>query len=458
MLPRWWFKYHTMRKTLLCIVVGLFSLQPVTGQISRKLDEVVEAYYSMQEFNGNVLVAKQGKVLLSKSYGYADLQGKRANTVNTFFSTASITKTFTSAMILKLAEQKKLSLDDRLSKYYPGYNAASGITIAQLLSHTAGIDDRAIQEKGKKYSTDSFTREQILLQELSDTPLASTPGATFSYSNRGYLLLGHIISKVTGLSYEQAIRAYIFKPFKMAGGFDFAGLPLDARAKGYYAETGKDYTRETPLKDSAETYAAGSIYATTGDLYAWHKVLQGSAFISKKSLEKAYTPVQGSYGYGWSINSQYGKRVVSHSGGFWGFRSNFARIPEDDVCIILLSNNEVPGLDMITKSLLAVLYDRPYTLPVKKTAVAIDQKLLQRYIGVYEIAEPHLVLEIKLENGGLVVYPKDGPRAEILALDKTHFFDKEQEGIELVFSTDDDRETVTINMNGSSRIAVKQKP
>jgi phage pi2 protein 07 len=194
-------------------------------------------------------------------------------------------------------------------------------------------------------------------------------------------------------------------------------------------------------------------------MYKWSQGLQHYEIVSKDLQDKACVPLSHHYGYGWMIDSIYGKRIVSHSGGIYGFRSNFARITDDKICIILLGNTETPGLDGITKSLLAILYNKPYQIPVKKQAVTVDESILKLYTGTYEIKEPQLVIEVKLENGGLVAYPFHGPKSEMAASDQTHFFDKSEEEIEIFFEKDEKGQIarMVINMHGTIRAATKIK-
>jgi len=449
-----YFKKIILVFTILSLVVSL----DVFSQDTSRIDSIVSAYTHIKEFNGSVLVARKGKVLLAKGYGFADQGAGRPNTDSTIFGIASITKTFTSAMILKLVEKKQLSLDDKLSKFYPDYEFGDMTTIGQLLSHTSGIDDRAIEEKRENFDKTLLSREQILLKELNGAKLRSKPGASFSYSNRGYFLLGNIISKITDMTYERAIRKYIFVPFGLTNsGFDFVGSEKIDKAKGYWAETGKDYTKETPAMDSAGTYAAGSIYSNVYDLYKWHNILQNYRFVNKKSLERAYHQYTKTYGYGWMIDSINGRRSLSHSGGFWGFRSNFTRIIDDDIVVILLSNYEVSGLNMITNDIISELYGKPVKLPRQKIAVALSPEQLVKYIGKYEIVEPHLILEVKLEDGELRIYPENGHRSDLSAESEDHFFDKIQENLEVIFGKDrNNKATMTIIMGESKRVAIKR--
>ncbi|WP_276090405.1 serine hydrolase domain-containing protein [Pedobacter sp. JY14-1] len=435
----------------------LLTATPSVAQLPAKLDSIVQTYTGLGEFNGTVLVAQRGKILLNKGYGLADQDKASPNKPETIFGIASITKTFTSTLVLKLAEQKKLAISDKINKYFPELRNCGSITIGHLLSHTSGISDRAIEEKFRNVDLTAKTLEEKLMIELDKTPLALIPGTTFSYSNRGYYLLGYLIAKITNMSYEQAVSAYILKPYRLKNsGFDFAALPQNQRAKGYWAENGKNYDKETPLNDPRITFAAGALYSTVGDLYRWHQVLQQGKFISEKSQDLAYKKYSPTYGYGFQIDSVNGQQLVSHSGGFWGFRSNFARIPKDDICVILLSNHEVSGLGEITRNLLQAVYHLPVKLPVKRIPVQVSREILERYTGNYEISAPPLKLEVKLEEKGLVVYPFQGPKSELAALDASHFYDMLQESIEITFEEQNGEKQMRIKINGNERIALKK--
>lgn len=439
----------------LCLLIGLSSI--ISAQnISQKLDELMNAYAKNREFNGSVLIAQGGKILLEKGYGFQNLDKKLMNTSATLYPIASVTKTFTATLVLKLAELNQLSLQDKLSKYYPDYPKGDSISIENLLTHTSGIfnytqdNDFMYKESGKHAS------EQKMLSLIKNKPLDFPPGKGWNYSNSAYSLLGYIIEKVTHKSYYAAIRKYIFEPLGMSdSGFDFVGLPTDKKAIGYYSDAGKDYNKQAPLYDSSVVFAAGAIYSTVGNLYKWHQGLQKNQVISKGLSAKAYTPFMKNYGYGWIIDSLFHLKIVSHSGGVPGYRSNFARIIEDDVCIILLNNTEIPGLNIITNNLLAVLYNQPYKIPVSKQAIQLDESVLKQYIGRFEVENQKLVIEFKIENNTLVVYPVNGPRSVLAALTETRFFDSEQEAIEISFEKDEAGKfnKLTLDFNGNIRKA-----
>ncbi|MEO8112698.1 MAG: serine hydrolase domain-containing protein, partial [Ginsengibacter sp.] len=202
---------------VLCVVHIGFAQD--TGS---KLDTLISAYAKLDKFNGAALVAKGGTILLDKGYGYRNSNDKVLNSEQTIFQLGSITKQFTSAVILKLQEEKKLSVSDKLSKYFPNYPKGDSITIQQLLTHTSGIFNYTNDENFMANEiTKPATREKMMAL-FQDKPLDFSPGTSWNYSNSGYSLLGYIIEAVTKKSYEQAVRRYIFAPLHMThSGFDF---------------------------------------------------------------------------------------------------------------------------------------------------------------------------------------------------------------------------------------------
>ena len=403
---------------------------------AQKTDELITAYAGLHQFNGSVLVAWQGKVILEKGYGYKNIASNTFNDAHTIFQVGSVTKQFTSTIILKLVEMKKMSLSDKVSKYYPAFPHGDSISIENLLTHTAGIynytNDRAFMQTGAvKPSTE---REMMALFE--NKPLDFPPGTKWSYSNSGYSLLGYIIQKVSGMPYEKAVRRYIFEPLHMnASGFDFTDLHNDEKATGYYQLTEKARP-VAPIVDSSVSFSAGAIYSTVGDLYKWHEGMEAYRIVPKTLLDKAYTPYKNNYGYGWIIDSVFHRRRIAHSGGIFGFVSNIARIPEDDACIVLLSNSMNTDLQGITQKILAILYHQPYQLPGERKAIALPEDSLKKYVGTYEMEDKSLI-GITLENGQLMGKSSNG-QVSALWPEKMGFFFIKEVDFQLEFRTDPD--------------------
>lgn len=304
-----------------------------TQDLAKKIEAQVDHFAVDYKFNGNILVAKGGHIFLNKSYGFADFENKVLNTPQTRFLIASMTKQFTATSIMQLQEKSLLSVEDNLDKYMPGFPSGNEITIHQLLTHTSGLP------RDIKFDKTPSSRDEAV-ELLKSTPLefVNTPGKSFSYSNLGYALLGYIIEKVSGKSYPDYIQTQFFTPLKMTN----SGLGYDRRndpnlALSYRAEDNTCLTAK-PLIDSSMWYGATGIYSTTEDLYKWDRALYTEKLLSKKSLDKMFTPNKRDYGYGWNINKLEGKTIYFHNGSTFGFRSIIIRRVDEDICIIALSN------------------------------------------------------------------------------------------------------------------------
>lgn len=435
----------------------LLSLFALCQNETAKLDELVGAYAKQYKFNGSVLVAKGGKVLLQKGYGYKNASDSLFNDGNTIFQIGSITKQFTATVILKLQEQKKLDIHDKLSKYYPGYPKGDSITIENLLTHTSGIYNYT--NDGKFMNTEAVkpSNEEKMLALFRDKPLDFSPGTSWNYSNSGYLLLGYIIQKVAKMPYEQAVRTYIFQPLQMThSGFDFTHLSDKNKAVGYFTYTEKAKVPAT-IVDSSVSLSAGAMYTTVGDLYKWHKGMQENKIISAASAQKAYTPFKNNYGYGLGIDTIFGKRVIAHGGGIFGFNTNIARVTEDDVCVVLLNNSGNPFLSDINRSILAVLYGKSYELPKEKKEVKVSPAILATYAGQYELA-PGTIATVSVAGEQLKIQVTGQPTFDLYGLSDTTFFLKVVEA-ELTFVKDNTGavEKFILKQNGKEMPAKKIK-
>ncbi|MEO8712085.1 MAG: serine hydrolase domain-containing protein, partial [Parafilimonas sp.] len=316
-------------KKIFAIILTLTLTQFLFAQDStaKKLDELITAYANLDRFNGSVLIAQHGNILLQKGYGIKNADDNTMNDANTQFQIASVTKQFTATVILKLIELNKMSLKDKLSKYYSDFPNGDSISIENLLTHTSGL--RNLTEEDTSINE---TDEQRMVPYLKTLKPDFAPSTNWHYSNSGYIMLGYIIQKVSGMSYWQAVRKYIFAPLKMNNsGFDFTHFTSNKKAVGYDV-LNDTLKQRSPITDSTVPFGAGSIYSTVEDMYKWHQGLQAYKIVNKELMNKAYTACAlHNYGFGWQIDSVYGRKMVSHSGSISGFGSNFARIPEDDI-------------------------------------------------------------------------------------------------------------------------------
>jgi CubicO group peptidase (beta-lactamase class C family) len=413
-----------MRKCFILFAVLITSLPVFSQDITAQLDTLLQAYFVQNKFSGTVLVSKGGTVLLDKGYGYRNVANHVLHDKNSVFQIGSVTKQFTTAIILRLQAEKKLNVQDHISKYFPQYPKGDSITIENLMLHTSGIYNYTNDGTFMKNEVTKPASKEKLMPLFQNKPLDFSPGTGWNYSNSAYLLLGYIIESVTKKHYEQVVHDYIFTPLKMThSGFDFTHLQSKEKSTGYWGQ--KD-TGAAPIVDSSVSFAAGAIYSTTDDLLRWHQGLMKNIVLTSAQQEKAYTPVKNKYGYGWIIDSLYGKRMLSHGGGIHGFTSMFSRLPEDDVCIVLLSNTSSPTLNEITKSIYAILYNKPYTIPQVKKEITLPEEKLKQYLGEYTIKEG-LNLIITLKDGELIGSPTNQPASVLYAEKEDHFFVKEHD-------------------------------
>jgi CubicO group peptidase (beta-lactamase class C family) len=433
-------------KKFLILLAGLgtgsmgFGQNPAIAAqaLTARLDTLMQAYTTLNKFNGTALVTKNGAVLLNKGYGYRNAANHVLHDKNSVFQIGSVTKQFTTAIILKLQAEKKLSVQDPISKYFPQFPKGDSITIEQLMLHTSGIYSYTKDKTFMQNEVSKPASKDKIMALFKDKPLDFSPGTGWSYSNSAYSLLGYIIESVTKKHYEQVVRDYIFTPLKMThSGFDFTHLQNKEKSTGYFALNEKD-TVTSPIVDSTVAFSAGSIYSTTEDLLLWHQALLKNTILTSAQQEKAYTPFKNKYGYGWNIDSVNGKRVLSHGGGIHGFTSNFSRLPADDICIVLLSNTSSGELNNITKKIYDILYNKPYEVPQARKAIVLPEEKLKQYIGEYTINE-RLQLSIALKGAELIATPT-GQKEAVLYPEKEDYFFVKVPDLQLKFTRNEKQE------------------
>ena len=323
--------------------------------LAPRADEYLSAETRAGRFSGAALIARDGKVLFSRGYGFANAEHEVPNTPQTKFRLGSVTKQFTAMAIMILQERGKLSTQDPVAKYVPDCpDAWRDITLHHVLTYTAGIPNLT--------TFPDYRQTMMLPSSIASTvarfknrPLEFKPGERFQYSNSGYILLGYIIELVSGGSYEDFLRRNIFEPLKMAdSGYDHYEPVLKHRAAGYARPVGKSIN--APYQDMSIPHGAGALYSTTEDLLRWDQALYTGQLVSQKSIETIFTPNKNNYAYGWMVSEQFGRKEISHGGQINGFSSFIARYPADKVCVIVLSNFGQTKPRQISLDLAAMLF------------------------------------------------------------------------------------------------------
>lgn len=387
-----------------------------------RMDAYLAAAHGLDRFSGSVLVARGGKIVLRRGYGQANYELGVPNTPETRFRLGSITKQFTAMAILRLEVQGRLKVTDPVSAFFPDYPGGGRITLHHLLTHTSGIPNLTeFPDYAAAMSRPTTALETVA--RFKDRPLDFPPGERFSYSNSGYILLGAIIEKVTGRSYEEHLRDDILRPLGLNDtGYDHATPVLPGRASGY--EFAGDVKVNAPYIDMSVPHAAGALYSTVDDLYKWDRVLATETLAPRAVLERMFTPFKDGYAYGWSIGSFAGHRNIRHGGGINGFTTDISRFPDDDACIIVLNNFSTGFIPEISDALAGILFGQEVELPRAKPVVDLPEEVLEAYQGRYQPDGLPVVFTISREGRRLFVQVPQQPRALLLAESEAQFYMK----------------------------------
>ena len=411
--------------------LGFVSIVPAQNsvvpdqQIISKAEEYMAAAVAVDGFSGSILVARNGQPVISKGYGMANVELGVPNTPQSVFRLGSITKQFTGMAITMLQERGKLSVSDPICKYLTHCPPAwQPLTVKHLLTHTSGIPNyTSFPEFGKSAVLPVSSPGMMAL--LKDKPLEFAAGEKFAYSNSGYFLLGTIIERASGKSYEAFLQENIFTPLGMKNtGYDSPIRIIKNRAAGYARQSGEMVN--AAYMDMSIPYAAGSLYSTTGDLLIWDQALYTEKLGIRKSLDEMFTPLKGDtgYGYGWSMGKRFERQMIAHGGGIYGFATQITRFPADRITIIVLCNVQGAPAGKVAGDLAAIVFGGEYQIPKERKEIAVDAKILEKYVGQYQIP-PSVTISVTLENGKLLGQLAGQGKFALLAESETVFFSKD---------------------------------
>jgi D-alanyl-D-alanine carboxypeptidase len=430
--------------------------------LASQIDTAIASHFKADQPGATVIVTKDGKTVLRKAYGLANVEQKLALQPDMTMRLGSITKQFTAVAILMLAEQGKLSLDDDIGRYFPDYPASGKkVTIAQLLNHTSGVASyTGMRGFGAEMHKD-FTVTQMI-DRFKDLPLDFAPGQDWIYSNSGYFLLGAIIEKVSGKPYADFVADHIFKPLAMENsayeGHERGKAP---KASGYSAsEKGFVPTRVVSM---TQPYAAGSLVSTVDDLARWDAAISSGKLLKAASWQRAFTGTilpngkPTNYGLGWQVGTLQGEPTISHGGGIPGFSTYAIRVPAKNVFVAVLTNADsgLVSSEMVTSKAAAIAIGKPF--PELK-AIEVDAKVLSAYEGVYKI-DDKTDRTFRLDGAKLTMVRTGRRPVEVVAYKPDGFF-MPNTLVTLEFARDASGKVVdvTVNQNGSGQRNVKLVP
>ena len=337
----------------------------------------------------------------------------------------SVTKQFTAVAILMLQEQGKIRVEDEVTKVLPDFPThGQKITIQHLLTHTSGIPSYTGLKDWRSRVREDMPVE-TLLGVFKDKPLDFNPGEDWRYNNSAYAVLGAVIEKIAGKSYERFVEEEILQKAGMKSsryGHQEELVPL--KASGYTRKGEK--VRPAEYISFTLPYAAGSLLSTVDDLAAWDRALAGDVLISRESRERMETPVKlnsgvsTGYGYGVTVSEYAGRRVLQHSGGVYGYSSYLLRVPEEGVVVALLANSDEPPPNFgdMTMQIAAKAIGQPLE---ERQRITLDPKAMDEYVGVYRFGG-QTVRYITREGAKLYSQRSGGSKVEIAPSAREEFF------------------------------------
>ncbi len=324
------------------LAISLYSLaQTSDAKLKLSVDSLANSEMKNQKIPGlSVVVVRDGKIDYVKGYGFSNIEHNVAVKPETIFQSGSVGKQFTAFAVMLLVEEGKMSLDDRLTKYFPDAPASwDAITVKNLLTHTSGFGEYM---NGFNFRND-YT-EDALYKVFREIPLEFKPGEKSDYSNMGYATLGIIISKVTGEFYGKFLKQRIFDPLGMSTARIITESDIvPNRAAGYKLVDG-ELKNQDWVSPTINTTADGSLYITALDMAKWEAGLNEGRLLKKESYEAMWSPVKlndGStypYGFGWRISTVKDQRILEHDGTWQGFETTIMRYPDKKIAVIVFAN------------------------------------------------------------------------------------------------------------------------
>jgi CubicO group peptidase (beta-lactamase class C family) len=394
---------------------------PDRATLAARIDSLARDFIAVRGAPGLSLAVLRGSdTIVMSAYGYANRETKQPSTPATVFRIGSMTKQFTSALIMRQIERGTLSLDDDMATYLPDVQLhGHRVTIRQLLNHTSGIHNYTESAEWAKHQDDDVTPTQIVAFVAADS-FDFAPGTKYRYNNTGYVLLGMILEKVTGVPYAELLQREIFTPLGLRETSYCPSRPTDPSfARGY--DVGRDGVTPAPYRNMTHPYAAGAICSTARDFLRWQRALANGRVVTPQSYAMMTTPgslengTRLTYGFGLEVVQIQNHSGIMHGGSTPGFTSGGFVFPADSVNIVLLTNSNASP-SSLALSIVRVLFDIPtvarggprVSVPVSQPLADVDR---DRLIGVYDLAMPTggtMVVRVTLDRDTLVAQP-DGP-------------------------------------------------
>lgn len=443
------------------------------------IDKYLTAKTQLGRFSGAVLVAKDDKILLRKSYGFANVEKKIPFRPDTVFHAASVTKMFTAMAMLRLRDAGKLNLSDPVCKFLESCpDAWKPVTIEQVLHHRSGIPDyEEPLDLGSPAYFEFMSKTDIpsrVIAGAAAKPLDFDPGSKFRYSNTGYIILARIVEKASGRPYAEYLETEILRPAGMktsgllrsgkypaglATGYTHASVPWDKFLPGVSLNDGH-------LKKVGDIAFSGSegdaaLFTTIDDLFRWSRIMDGGGkLVSNALANEVFDPKRDNYGYGWFVLEEFGRRKLWHNGQLPGFVTDFIKFPSDALTIILVTNIDRSRLSVTTRDVSRMALGLPTDMPIKGDLYKLSATDISALEGDYKTSDGK-TLKVKNEPDYFTGYMNDAAgKMEFIAgwipISPTEFYFPMKDGhVRFSLGKDGKASEVLMRWAGENHIAVR---
>ncbi len=381
-------KYFKNQFYVLFLILGISTIG-FAQNLEKQFDQMLNEQYLPSEPGATALVAVNGKIVYHKAFGMANLELDVRMEPEMILEIGSITKQFTSVSILMLMEQGKLNLDDDITNFIEDYPThGHHISIHHLLTHTSGIKSYTSMESWAPIWRTDFKPIE-LIDFFKNEPIDFAPGEEYRYNNSAYFILGYIIEKASGQTYEEFVETNIFKPLGMESSlYGSSSEIIKKRAYGY--QKNETYVNAEYLS-LTQPYAAGSLMSTVEDLFIWNRAIRSNKLLKQESIELAFTNYELNngdtinYGYGWGLNEINGSPTIEHSGGIFGYVTNSIYLPNEDVFVAIYSNCDCNGPTEVSTKMAAIAIGKPYL--GQEDVISVKSENLKKLVGVYDFSD-----------------------------------------------------------------------
>jgi CubicO group peptidase (beta-lactamase class C family) len=462
------------------ILVGLFAItvftfshslwgatveQRMTTEFEPFLKKIMQEHYVPGFTIG---VVKDGALAYSRAFGVKNLDTQETLTAHSLFHQASLTKPFVGTCIMQLVEKGRVGIDDQITKHLPYFKLRdaryNAITIRQMVTHTSGMPDVQDYEWNNPVYDDGALERYV--RRLNSEQLIAAPGEKYRYSNMAYEVLGDMIAKVSGMSFEAYVQQNILAPLKMQRSTLLKRKANPSLMTTPHIKVGDRVVVSEHYPYNRMHAPSSTLISNTVDMCRWAMAnlnrgeLDGRRILKESTYDVMWqpgSPVSDGIGMSWKLGKRGRHQIVSHGGRDMGYRSTILLVPEASLGIVVATNYDRTPIDPIMDAALTVALGETFAPHGKRQAISVDSALLRDYVGAYEIA-PGVLLNISLEGGRLLNQVGDRPKVEIFPQTETCFFLKVAD-VRMIFERNDEGKVyqLAIRQGISDRFAKKVK-